>query len=178
MIYRGSKEPAMSGSGRIVKGVANVAETGPAACKSRATLSVGEGAYAPETGYHRCHGEEGMSDCPYNSKSMLDPSVWRTNPPRWDMLREPGWPDRSRLGVSVLDTLPPSPGTECSQGSQGQSRPPKASRVSQVEHGNPDTSAWSAKPGKPPGPAMSRTGGRAFVVVRARESRAHGEGGQ
>jgi len=176
--YRGSKEPAMSGSGRIVKGVANVAETGPAACKSRATLSVGEGAYALETGYHRCHGEECMSDCPYNSKSTQDPSVWRTNPLRRDMLREPGWSDRHRLGVSVLDTLPPGPETERSQGSQGQSRPPKASRVSKIEHGNPDTSAWSAKPGKPPGPARSRTGGRAFVVVRARESRVHGEGRQ
>ena len=165
LIYRGPKEPAMSGSGRMMKGVANVAETGPAACKSRATLTVGEGAYAPETGYHRCHGEEGMSDCPYNSKSMLDPSVWRTNPPWRDMLREPGWSDPNRLGVSVMDTLPPGPETERSQGSQGQSRPPKASGVSQVEHGNLDTSAWSAKPGKPPGPAKSRTGGSAFVVV-------------
>ena len=168
----------MSGSGRIVKGVANVAETGAAACKSRATLNVGEGAYALETGYHRCHGEEGMSECPYKPKSMQDPSVWRTNPPWRDMLREPGWSDCHQLGVSVLDTLPPGPGTERSQGSQGQSRPPKALRVFRVEHGNPDTSAWPAKPGKPPGPVMSRTGGRAFVVVRARESRVHGEGRQ
>lgn len=46
------------------------------------------------------------------------------------------------------------------------------------EHGNPDSSAKPAKSGKPTGPAMSRTGDGALVVVRARESRAHGEGGQ
>ena len=46
------------------------------------------------------------------------------------------------------------------------------------EHGNPDPSAGSAKSGKPTGLAMSRTGGGASVVVGARESRAHGEGGQ
>lgn len=46
------------------------------------------------------------------------------------------------------------------------------------EHGNLDSSAGPAKSGKPTGPAMSRTGGGASVVVRARESRAHGEGGQ
>ena len=33
-------------------------------------------------------------------------------------------------------------------------------------------------PGKPPSPAMSRPSGGAFVVVRARESRVHGEGRQ
>jgi hypothetical protein len=119
-----------------------------------------------------------MGDCLYNTKSMLDPSVWRTSPPRRVILREPGWSDGNRLGVSAMDTLLPGPEGESSQSSQGQSRPPKASRVFQVEHGNPDTSARHAKPGKPPGLVMSRTGGRAFVVVRARESRAHGEGRQ
>jgi hypothetical protein len=46
------------------------------------------------------------------------------------------------------------------------------------EHGNPDSSAEHAKLGKPTGLAMSRAGGGAFVVVRARESRVHGEGRQ
>jgi hypothetical protein len=46
------------------------------------------------------------------------------------------------------------------------------------EHGNLDLSAESAKLGKPPSPAMSQTRGGAFVVVRARESRAQGEGRQ
>jgi hypothetical protein len=46
------------------------------------------------------------------------------------------------------------------------------------EHGNFDSSAGPAKPGRPTGPATSRTKGGALVVVGARESRAHGEGGQ
>lgn len=46
------------------------------------------------------------------------------------------------------------------------------------EHENLDPSAEHAKHGKPPGLAMSRTRGGASVVVRARESRAHGEGKQ
>ena len=101
-----------------------------------------------QSGCRRCHGEDGMSRCPYGSKSTQDPSVRRTSPPVRVMLREPGWSDDNRLGVSVLDTLPPCPETECSQGSRGQSRPPKALRVFHVERGNPDTSAWSAKPGE------------------------------
>src|SRR5262249_59059586 len=43
---------------------------------------------------------------------------------------------------------------------------------------NLDSSAEPAKLSKPPSPVMSRTRGGASVVVRARESRAHGEGRQ
>ena len=46
------------------------------------------------------------------------------------------------------------------------------------EHGNLDPSAEPAKLGKPTSPATSRTRGGVSVVVRARESRAHGEGRQ
>ena len=46
------------------------------------------------------------------------------------------------------------------------------------EQGNFDSDAWSAMPGKPPSPVMFRAEGGAPVVVRARESRAHGEGEQ
>lgn len=46
------------------------------------------------------------------------------------------------------------------------------------EHGNLDRSAELAKLCKLPRPATSPTRGRAFVVVGARESRAHGEGRQ
>lgn len=119
-----------------------------------------------------------MDRCLFSAKSMLDPSVGNGNPPWRDMLTEPGWSDGIRLGVSVPDTLIPHPELEFSQRSQGQSRPPKAPRVSHFEHGNLDTSAWSAKPGEPPGPVMSCTGDTAFVVVRVRESRIHGEGRQ
>jgi hypothetical protein len=46
------------------------------------------------------------------------------------------------------------------------------------EHGNQQSSAGEETTGKPPSPAMSRRWGRVLVVVGARESRAHGEGGQ
>src|SRR6185436_12823266 len=46
------------------------------------------------------------------------------------------------------------------------------------ERKNLEPSAGSETPGKPPSPAMSRPRGGAFVVVRARESRAQGEGRQ
>jgi hypothetical protein len=46
------------------------------------------------------------------------------------------------------------------------------------EHENLDPSAEHAKHGKPPGLATSRARGGASIVVRARESRAHGEGKQ
>ena len=42
----------------------------------------------------------------------------------------------------------------------------------------PHVSAEQAKPGKPPSPATSHVRGGASVVVRVRESRAHGEGRQ
>lgn len=47
-----------------------------------------------------------------------------------------------------------------------------------IEQGNSDSDAWIAMPGKPPSPAMFRAEGGAPVVVRARESRVHGEGEQ
>ncbi len=47
-----------------------------------------------------------------------------------------------------------------------------------IEQGNSDSDAWPAIPGKPPSPVTFRAEGGALVVVRARESRVHGEGGQ
>lgn len=49
---------------------------------------------------------------------------------------------------------------------------------SSCEHGNLEPSAGPAKPGKPPSPVTFRSRGGASAVVRARESRAHGEGRQ
>lgn len=46
------------------------------------------------------------------------------------------------------------------------------------EHRNLVADAGHAKPGKPTSPATSSTGGRASVVVGARESRVQGEGRQ
>ena len=47
-----------------------------------------------------------------------------------------------------------------------------------IEQGNFDSDAWFAMPGKPPSPVMFRAEDGALVVVRAWESRAHGEGEQ
>jgi hypothetical protein len=46
------------------------------------------------------------------------------------------------------------------------------------EHENPEPSADPSETGKPSSLVMSWAGGGALVVVRARESRAHGEGEQ
>jgi RNA-directed DNA polymerase len=49
---------------------------------------------------------------------------------------------------------------------------------SSFERENSDQGAGPAKPGKPPGQVKPRSGGGASVVVRARESRVHGDGRQ
>jgi hypothetical protein len=49
---------------------------------------------------------------------------------------------------------------------------------SSFEHGNSESSAGAANSGWPPSPVMSRTEDGVLVVVCARESRVHGEGGQ
>lgn len=168
-----------SGSDRMQKGAVNAVETGSAACKSRAALNARDDAPASETSYRRCHGEARMDEGPRMLKSVLEASVWIGNSSATaSMLPEPGlllfgdWVHPPRVCRA--------PGSETGFGlrSQGYSRPPKTPRVPCFEHGNPDTSAGPTEPGKPPGPVMSRTGGGAFVVVRARESRVHGEGRQ
>jgi hypothetical protein len=78
----------------------------------------------------------------------------------------PTWVRRRRVPIGVRSALP---GVE-----------PSTYRTKGLffEHGNFDPSAGPAKPGRPTGPAGSRTKGGASVVVRARESRADGEGRQ
>jgi len=176
--YRGSEEPAEPGPGRVMKGVVNVAETGSVACKSRATSNAGKGALPLRLATTDAMVRNVQVDAftPQNRRWIpLYGSATRASgacclSPVCQA--EPDWVCPQR------DTLPPCPETDGSPRNQGHSRTPKASRVSTVEHGNPDTSARAAKPGEPPGPVMSRTGGRASVVVRAWESRAHGKGRQ
>ena len=129
------------------------------------------------TGYHRCHGEDRMSDCSFKLKSVLEASVWNVDPQcgdaarAWLVLRHPtGY---IRLGCAA-------------SGSRGgmQSVQPGVELATYsttgffFEHGNPDLSAGMTIPGKLPSPAMSQAGGIVPVVVRARESRVHGKGGQ
>ena len=131
--------------------------------------------FGSEAGYRRCHGEARRGNP--QLKTVMEPSVRSKN----SQLRvcsqclvaifsvtgctRYGYAAAiSRFGArSVLPGAQPSTyrtaGFSC-------------------EHGNPDPSAGHAKPGKPTGLVMSRTGGGASVVVRARESRAQGEGRQ
>ncbi len=67
---------------------------------------------------------------------------------------------------------------ERDQNCQGYSLPPKAPRVLLVNTGTCSRAPEQETSGKPPSPVMSRHRGRVLVVVRARESRVHGEGGQ
>ena len=68
----------MSGSGRLLKGTANGAEVGTAACKSRAVSTVR--ADPSVTGYHRYYGEERAGRCLPLLKSVSDVSVWKDSP--------------------------------------------------------------------------------------------------
>ena len=92
--------------------------------------------------------------------------------------REPGrlfrtaWSDghvRRARGLVLKRPQPELPGVELST---------YRTKGSSSERGNLQSSAGYGEPGKPPSPATSRRRGGASVVVRARESRAHGEGRQ
>lgn len=109
-------------------------------------------------------------------KSVLDISVW-SHTPRGDAVRArlvqtmPTGCARDGYAASLSRIGKPSvqPGTQLT-----------AYRATGrfIEQGNFDSDAWIAMPGKPPSPVTFRAEGGAPVVVRARESRAHGEGEQ
>ena len=164
------------GSGRVQKGTANVAGDCPGGLQQPSGLNCPQRSFGSEAGYRRCQGEARQGDL--QLKTVMEASVWSkelafcehaararslsvgmTGCARYGLAAA-----TSRFGVrSALPGVQPS--TYRTTGSS-------------FEHGNPDPSAGPAKSGKPTGLAMSRTGGGASVVVGARESRAHGEGGQ
>ena len=118
-----------------------------------------------------------MSDCLFILKSVLEATVWNVDP-------RCGYADRARL-VLRHPTGYIHIGCAASLSRNGeQSEQPGVELTTYstegffFEHGNPDLSAGRAKPGKLPSPAMSQAGGIVPVVVRARESRVHGKGGQ
>jgi hypothetical protein len=131
--------------------------------------------FGSEAGYRRCQGETMRDNL--RLKTAMEPSVRskpsrnaRTQPELGSFFSMTGCARnghaaaKSRLGErSALPGAQPS-----TYRTKGLS----------FEHGNLDSSAGPAKSGKPTGQAMSRTRGGASVVVRARESRAHGEGRQ
>jgi hypothetical protein len=118
-----------------------------------------------------------MNDCLSLLKLTLKPSVGKHNRSAGCSC-ESGWVDVVRLDVSEKDTPSSSPKGRNGQGYQGHSQSPKAPMGQSFEHRNLDLSAQGAMLGKPPGPVMSQARGGVSVVVRARESRAHGGGRQ
>lgn len=157
------------------KGAANVAGDCTGGLQQPSGLNCPQKSVDSEAGYRRCQGEA-MRVEP-QLKTALKSSVRSKSSRRARMQPELGRyfsmtgcarhghaAAKSRFGVRpALSGVEPS--TYRTTGSS-------------FEHGNPDPSAGRAKSGKPTGLAMSRTGGGASVVVRARESRAHGEGRQ
>lgn len=115
---------------------------------------------------------------PLRVKSMLDPSVWKVgSSPRTSMQPEFGRLDH-RLDAPTCGCVPASSRIGEAPALPGAESTTYRIKSSSFEHGNPDPSVEEANLGKLPSPAMSRTGGRASVVVGARESRAQGEGRQ
>ena len=129
-----------------------------------------------EAGYHRCHGEA-RRVTPPGLKTGMESSVRSKSSPRREMqpalghyLSVTGCARHGHAAASSrIGVRPALPGVQ-----------PSTYRTTGFffEHGNCDPSVGHAKPGKPPSPVTSRTQDGASVVVRARESRAHGEGRQ
>lgn len=111
-------------------------------------------------------------------KSVPESPVWKVASSSDEFVVRARRASTTRLGIPALGML-----RSRSRNGMQSVRPgvePTTYRIegSSAEHENPDPSATPAKRGKPPSPAMSRTGGRAFVVVGGRESRPQGEGRQ
>ncbi len=110
-------------------------------------------------------------------KSMLEPSVWNNDSHQGECRPSPvGTLDPTgytRYGcaavLSRFDRRSALPGAKSIT---------YRTKGLYSEHENPEPSAGPSETGKPPSLAMSWSGGGALVVVRARESRAHGEGEQ
>lgn len=110
-------------------------------------------------------------------KSALESSVRSMNSPPASMQPEPGR-QLSTTGCARDGRAAAMPRLGARSELPGVQPSTYSTMGLSFEHGNPGPSAGPAKSGEPTGQVTSRTGGGALVVVRARESRAHGEGGQ
>ena len=118
-----------------------------------------------------------MDERPGSLKSVLEPSGRKDAPPQAGLRPAPGCQLKAtgcaRSGHAASRTrigAPPAPSG---------AKPTTYSTMGRChEHGNLDPSAGLNRVGKPPGPATSRTGGGASVVVSAQESCVQGEGRQ
>ena len=117
-------------------------------------------------------------------KSVLEPSVWNSRPPRGATAMQPVPRGSPALGCVNDGPVKPSRRAAALSRFGEQTALPEAEPTtyratgSSSEQGNLEPSAVSAMTGKLTSPATSRPRGGGSVVVRARESRAHGEGSQ
>src|SRR5262249_36776859 len=113
-------------------------------------------------------------------KSVSDPSVRRMDPIDVEMgnAARSGSSCRSIWSVGLAGAPPVWFRSDGRPGLPGAQLTTYRTKGLRRERKNFEPSAGIETPGKPPSPAMSRPRGGAFVVVRARESRAHGEGRQ
>jgi len=112
-------------------------------------------------------------------KSVMDPSVRRiTHAQAWTTQRDLDRPSYTvwSAGLSRRAVFPVPNGRR--SGLSGAELTTYRTKGFLWEHENLEPSAGNETPRKPPSPALSRSRGGAFVVVGARESRAHGEGRQ
>ena len=140
----------------------NVAKVGKAACKSRTVSNALTARHGRAT--KGCQGED---------ERMC---VWSINPKGACCLSPVGLGESTGCARNEHVTALSRNGRSSAQ--PGMELATYSTKGRSNEQGNFDSDAWPAKPGKPPSPAMFRTKGGAPVVVRARESRAHGEGEQ
>ncbi len=128
--------------------------------------------------YHRCHGEPRTRSMPVQVKLMSDFSVRIQHSPTAARLQpEPGCISVGNWVHPLAVALRARPEMGAQSVLAGKESATYSTKGLALEQENLDPSAGAAIPGKLPGPAMSRTRGGASVVVGARESRAHGEGG-
>lgn len=148
-------------------------------CKSRTALNVcGDRVERSWAGYHRCYGETCVS---IGTRVELNVGRLCMNNQllicQWNTQRDPDcvlrmiWGDRYRScrQHGPISRRPGLPGIKLST---------YRTKGSLREHGNLKLSAGTETAGKPPSLAMSQLRGGVSVVVRARESRVHGEGRQ
>jgi len=167
------KKFSLSGSSRTRKGAANVAKVGMATCKSRAASNAitarwmaTAGAMVKQSGLLSAHPKIGV-EVPCTE-----------------------WEPRKRIAARIRSGGYGPTGcirNECATAWSRNGRSSAQPGIEPItcstkgllnEQGNFDSDARPAKPGKPPSPVRFRAKDGALVVVRARESRAHGEGEQ
>jgi len=150
-----------------------------AAKAERRELSATTGPSLSLAGYHRCHGETRGAYRSRRLKSVLESSVRIvSHRQRWirqrdsDRIVNPIW--SVRLCRRVVRLVP----SQRRPGLPGEKPIAYSTTNPFCARGNLQPNAGPETPGTPPSPVTFRRRGRAFAVVRARESRAHGEGRQ